>query len=76
MKGTVHTLLLSTELHVLSIANTCICYFRIDFYDERSRLPSDEEAEVTVTDIAIKILELNKPVLEFGHEPCEQVGIV
>ncbi|XP_065883382.1 autophagy-related protein 2 homolog B-like isoform X2 [Dysidea avara] len=45
---------------------------RIDFYDERSRLPSDEEAEVTVTDIAIKILELNKPVLEFGHEPCEQ----
>ena len=46
---------------------------RIDFFDERSRLPSDEEAEVTVTDIAIKILELSKPLLEFGHEPCEQV---
>ena len=53
-----------------------VCNFRIDFYDERSRLPSDEDAEVTVADIAIKILELNKPVLEFGHEPCEQVGIV
>ena len=46
---------------------------RIDFFDERSRLPSDEEAEVTVTDIAVKILELSKPLLEFGHEPCEQV---
>jgi len=53
-----------------------VCIFRIDFYDERSRLPSDEDAEVTVADIAIKILELNKPVLEFGHEPCEQVGIL
>jgi len=46
---------------------------RIDFYDERSRLPSDEESEVTVADVAVKILELNKPILEFGHEPCEQV---
>ena len=26
-----------------------------------------------VTDIAVKILELSKPLLEFGHEPCEQV---
>lgn len=46
---------------------------RIDFFDERSRIPSDEEAEVTVTDIAVKILELSKPLLEFGHESCEQV---
>ena len=46
---------------------------RIDFFDERSRVPSDEEAEVRVTDIAVKILELSKPLLEFGHESCEQV---
>ena len=46
---------------------------RIDFFDERSRIPSDEEAEVTVQDIAVKILELSKPLLEFGHESCEQV---
>ena len=49
---------------------------RIEFFDERSRLPSDEEAEVTVTDIAVKILELSKPLLEFGHETCEQVCMI
>lgn len=50
-----------------------VVVLRIDFFDERSRIPSDEEAEVTVTDIATKILELSKPLLEFGHEPREQV---